>query len=454
MVLLLAAVAFAGDYATVVKQAQTAHAAGNLDGALRAWQDAAALSDHNRETQIGQALVLVDLGRTADATAIARQLIEQNPQDGLAHAIVGWSLRARRVLPQAGAWSAARAYQDALDIGWPVDAGCGLGWMRSRLGDAAGARAAFTNTLAPCAADGLAAHRPTWTLGGAAWGTVSRYQQHTWREQGSVLATQVGAQSPSGQGLDLTLRRVRTQGTLGPPGAVPEVVDTVQPELWARATGQHRGWQGGLLYGHITDDSDESTDATRVLGAHGQWTGPLTGRVGAVVSSTGERQHQQLDLDASTAVTARLRPRLGLGLTRLPPQDADPLDAAPRDAAPDTAASVRLGLDVQLAPVQLAAGVHLGRELRPVRTALPAIWNIDEPLQGSAWTTIDWTGFDGKLGVFAGYHALSLAPPPPLPGGPTDLPSALVHTVHIGIHSTWRARAPAPPAPPIQGPGS
>lgn len=434
---------FPDDYASAAALGKAAVEAGDGELALRGWQAALRLSGGNLESSAGMVLALTALGRHSEAREAADALVAAHPASATAWTAHAWAWRWEPVLPQRSAWRATRGYEEALQHGGASDVWCGLGHARRALGDTRRSRAAFGESASVCGRQGLASTPGGWRAWGSVAGGVAGYSNHPWRESGSHLGGQVGARWSEAVGVDLSARRVTVDGAW-PDQSVrrpdsskpPPLVDATvgQTELWARAGGRTGTVGGDVLVGLVQID-DQEAGSVRALGGRA-WTQLSAVTLGfSAVSTT-------YDSGDNLQVGAELELPLNRAVTVLGGADhtrsSDSVTAA--DGAGGTSTLVlydqgssgwaAVRATAWSAGLSLTLGGRFGRELRPVRMAVPAIWNLDEALLGSGFADVGWRIHD-RFTLFGGLERVRLADP--IPDAALSLGESKLTTGHLGL---------------------
>ena len=428
------------DYASAVALGDAALQAGDADRALMAWERAVALSKGNFESRRGEVLALTLAGRHRAATEAGDALTADFPDRPEAWAVRAWAWRWQPWLPQRSAHVALRSYAEAMARGGAGDTGCGVGWCRWALGDHWGAHRAFSDTAAPCAADGLRATPQAVSGWGAAFGGGAVYADHPWRTAGSLAGLQVGGAWSTRVAADATVRRVGAQGTAIDPTAVPAPgelpatadVSAQQAEVWLRVHTRSRHVGGSGLVASVDSTGDEVGWA-RIFGGRA-WAhlGPVTLALTGAAARHEDGDHGQAGVDLHLPLTPWLAVLGGGQGTHFAPtaSDAAPVGGgmgwgAVRVAGPEGRLSAQLG-------------ARLGTEVRPVRIDLPAVWNLDEALRQSADVRVAWR-IDDRFTLWSGAERIRLAPPSGSTAPPA--PESTATTGHLGLRVDLGPRA-------------
>ena len=438
---------FPDDYASAAALGKAAVQAGDGELALRGWRAAQRVSGGNLESSAGVVLALTALGRHIDARAAAEALVVAHPDSAKAWVTHAWAWRWEPILPQRSAWQATRSYQMAAAAarvqGGGSELWCGLGYTRWSLGDIRRSREAFEASDSVCGRQGLASMPPVWRVWGSAAAGLAAYADHPWRASGRHVGGQVGARWSEAVGVDLSVRRVTVDGawpddSRPPPDRFtppPLEEDTVgQTELWARTGGRVGTVGGDALVGVVQIDGAESGSAHALGGRAWAQLSAVTLGLSAVSTSYDSGDNLQLGADLELPLHAAVALMGGVDHTRA----ADQVTTAAGPTGPVTSELLDQGSSgwgavraaVWPAGLSLSLGGRLGRELRPVRFAVPAVWNLDEALLGSGFADISWR-LDDHFTLFGGLERVRLEDP--LPDAPHSLGEGKLTTGHLGL---------------------
>lgn len=394
--LLLAATAFGGtslealeraahdyptDYGAQVDFARAAAAAGRFDLAVRAWDRAEALSGGNLEVHLGRLVARVGLGDTRGALADGRAARLAAPELADAWSYSGWAQR-HRDPPELGYVQAEASYRQAVTLD-PEDAGawCGLGWMRSVRRDRPAALKAFerAEALEPggCGAEGVAGQAGPWAVGGDLGLVALAWTDHSWRRSGVWLFGRAGLTWNDTVHADVVFRGF-WGSYLGSTGAI---TSADQQEIWGRVGASNRFGGAEVLVGGVLSGDAVGSGATAVGGrAWGTWWVTLLGE--GLWARHDDGNAWQAGLTALAPVAEELTVEAGALATGFTP-DAD----ADASVASGTGLSGSAALHFSVERYRFSIGGRGGRELRPVRMEIPAMWNVPEPLIASGWAS-------------------------------------------------------------------
>ncbi len=414
---------FPDDYATASALGKAAVDAGNGELALWAWQRAMEISGGNRESGQGVVLALTASGRHAEAREAANALVAKYPTSADVWSVHAWAWRGTPTLPHRSAWKAARSYETAIELGGGGDAQCGLGYTRRARGDAQGARAAFTASDSACGRRGRAITPGGWKAWASATGGATAYLSHAWRDSGNHVGGQVGVRWSDTVGMDLTARRVSASGALpdstaevlGPHRPPPLVSSTVvQTEVWTRVGARTKAIGGDVLVGSATSSGAELGSALAAGGRAWMQMSPLTLGVSGLSTTYEDSTHLQLGVDCNLPILPTVSMGWGVDHTRLSDTTVVAAGTGLRGETDrsdlGTSGWVSGRYWFSAPDVTLSLGGRLGREVRPVRVAQPALWNLEEALLRSAFADIGWRVND-RFTLFGGVEGVRLDAP-------------------------------------------
>lgn len=400
------------DYASQVRLAEQAGAAGRYREAFAAWTAALHLSDRNLESSLGRSVIAAAIGEGRTSLTDAQRALELSPEQTSGWMTRAWAWRNVRWMPGFGFERAAADYRQVLEMEpRHASAMCGLGWMQAMRGHRIAARSSFARTEElggmPCGRNGLRRTAPAWTGWGTLSTTGSAYQNR------DVQGALVGHLSAGAQYDELLTLQLTGRG-LGffPSGS--------QFEVWGQAS-VAQGGHGLRLSGA---GGFGEADGTTVLGVEAWTTWWATIHGGFVYSTYDDGRVFQGIADLRTPWTPVVSTTVGLGLTTFRAAD---LNDPPEDDAVNLAG--RAILDLEFRRFTLSAGGRFGPEYRPVRLDDPSLYNHSARIGASGLVRATVFVTD-VMDVHLGYEVLRLQPP----ADPTNIGHQHLFTLGLTLH--------------------